>query len=587
MKHLSSYFPILVFCLTGLFAFSEENEGMEVADSECLTYLEIFKKRSAARKSVFEEAKNSIGKENEQSPVIQLIECLWQVEETNYPRALHHLNNASTAMTSQARYSSPKQLESGESFLWQAHLTLLKAELNKHMGRRGQAIEHLRDFHQKKHYDHLGLGEKSALKEKIERRTSLVLRLCSKGRFPEADSIAINPSENQEELSELELTRSYLDQSRIIYFKTRDSEKAFQYLSEAKKKGSSQMSEMARLASLHGDNKFSEEYYLKRAGDAETSATSTSIYEQKLSKLYLGEGRWEKSLQYLEKAWTRSHQKDNVYRYVTDRSLKISVAEILFLGGYLENAGSLVDEILSNPLRWGGTGSPIQHWFNRVYLIGIGVREGLDENLLLYDSSNGWLENLKGRAELKGKTLLWRQAVRANVANLIKEKAFIRDAMHLSGSPPWMWHLFISTLGPRQTEILLKKYPLVGKRKELFNNYVLAEIAYLKKDWKKLTELARKASSDLQSSSNNLLKARVDALRLKADFAQNTVLPNDLRKEVYDRHPLALVQLDLPLPKEVDAKIGQKNKQAFQVPQIKVKDIEFLTGKSTRTITPR
>ena len=145
----------------------------------------------------------------------------------------------------------------------------------------------------------------------------------------------------------------------------------------------------------------------------------------------------------------------------------------------------------------------------------------------------------------------------------------------------------MEVMGPRQMELLLDKYPLIGKRRDLFQNAIEAELAFLRENWPKVVDKAADAYKKLPPYEN-LLKARMGALMLKSKLETGAKeLPENLIREVYGIQPLALAQLEIPLPEPPDYLDAVKYGTAFQVPEIKAKDIKFLTGKSTRTITPR
>ena len=568
-----------------------------LAEVERASYLAVYENRSFLRRKDVNETKLAIRDISEDSPVPLLIDCVWEFEKARYPRAIHHLNKTAKEMNTMSRFSEPVDLGNGFAFSWDAHLKFLSAELSLHMGEKEKAMDELAEFCKKKYAFSMGLGKSKASEIHLRKQSQLMLTLCSADKAEKAEVISKELLASREELDDDELNSIFWDRSKIIYYKEKDSEKAFNYLNSNKATESDPsyyLPTLALYARMYGNYSFAQRAYNKLK-ERPTPANNITIYEQKVCEMLLSAGKWTEAMHSLEQSWKRNEGKDRIWEYLTTRNLKLTAARLLFAAGHASTeAIPLVDDLLSNPPRWSGkSDDSIELWMNGVYLLGIASCKEADKMQLDFYRGKGLVKEASAAKnsiiQFQRRTLLWKQAIRANVTNLLtgEKNTFIRDAFHLSGSPPWLWPAFMEVMGPRQMELLLYKYPLIGKRRDLFQNAIDAELAFLREDWPKAGDKSADAYKELPPYEK-LLKARMGALMLKSKLETGAKeLHDDLIREVYGIQPLALAQLEIPLPEPPDYLDAVKYGTAFQVPEIKAKDIKFLTGKSTRTITPR
>jgi hypothetical protein len=571
-------------------------------------YREFFYDPDYYDKWKFKEAVKKAREIDSQSPFPEMIQCLMDYVDGNYPRALFQLSEAERKLGDSRKYDLDAN---GYPFSMGAHIAYRKFKILSNIGRVEEAVKARKDFIDKKRFHQLGFERKWSMPQYFSEISIQVRDLCIMARFEDAQSL-VDGLEREilgiEEDREEELGKIYLalSKSHLLYFKTKKPEEKLKFLEAEFKELPHEfiMSEMAWAGSLLGrEEEFSIVFFSELAAQ-KPKKESAWLYPWDLGKIAFANADWKQVLKQFETAWKHVNQKNRPYRQIAARNLRMTVAQVLVEWGYPYRALGVVDRILKSPPRWSGSGDGLESWMNELYLTGIlaiddcRLMEGaIDERITNANLNENNLEEKKNEKKIAldewlketpagryGRKFLWEQAVRSNVAKASARKnaSFVRDAFHLSGARPWLWHVFIKVMGPRRTEMLMKEFPFVGVRGDLYNDFARAEIAYLREDWSGVRKHALAARQNLPEAKI-FLKIRMGGLLLKACKELNLDPPEDGVEEVIRTlHPILLRRLGLN--HESKGSSGKKELlSAFRLSAISSKDIDFLIGKNKRT----
>ena len=570
-------------------------------------YLRFFYDPDYYEKRQFQEAEETTRKLDPGAPFPELIKCLGEYIEGDYPRALFLLSKAEGKLGESRKYDFEDNGSTPKSFSMAAHFSYWKFQVLSKMGRREEACRERGHFIREKLFFRLGMPRKWSIPQYFSQVSTQVRDLCIMGQF---DKARIITKELSDQILRYEDDRGkaylVLCESHLLYFESRKPEEKLRFLEskldEIDDNGLIKM-EMAWLGTLLGkEEEFSIGFFSELA--QRSSKKTTRLYPWELGKIAFAKGQWKEALRQFEAAWKHIDQKNRPYRQIASRKLRKTIAQVLVEWGYPYRALGVVDRILKSPPRWSGTGDVLERWMNELYLTGIlaiddcrMMESSFDGDSLVSGSNNASLDRSEspgnisfnewlrqGSAARYGRKFLWEQAVRSNVAKELARKdiGFVRDAFHLSGSRPWLWHVFVKVMGPRRTEMLLDEFPLVGVRGKLYGDFARAEIAYLQEDWPGVMKHAIAARQNLPEAKV-FLKIRMGGLLLKACNELDIALPEvGIEKATRELHPLLLQRLELGLGSQ-----GKLRKEEvlslFRNPLISAKDTDFLLGTKKRT----
>ena len=571
------------------------------------TYLKFFLYPNDFEKRDFREAEEAILELDPEAPFPELINCIREYIEGDYPSALFLLSEAEGKLGESKKYDVEGNSSTSQSFSMAAHFSFRKFQVLSKMGRREEACRERGHFIKKQLFFRLGMKRNWSISEYFSLASTQVRDLCIMGRFEDARTLT---KELSERISLYEDDRGkaylFLCESHLLYFESRKPEEKLRFLETKLKEiddnGLIKM-EMAWLGTLLGkEDEFSIGFFSELA--QRSSKKTTRLYPWELGKIAFAKGQWKEALSQFEKAWNHIDQKNRPYRQIASRKLRKTIAQVLVEWGYPYRALGVVDRILKSPPRWSGTGDGLERWMNELYLTGILAIEDchimesyFDEDFLVSGSNNVSLDRSESTGSISlnewlrqgsvaryGRKFLWEQAVRSNVAKDLARKdiGFVRDAFHLSGSRPWLWHVFVKVMGPRRMEMLLEEFPLVGLRGELYGDFARAEIAYLREDWLAVKKHALAARQNLPEAKI-FLKIRMGGLLLKACNELDIDPPEvGIEKAIRELHPLLMQRLELGLGLQ-----GKAHKEEvlslFRNPSISAKDTDFLLGTKKRT----
>jgi len=612
MKLLTLLFAGSLVAGISLSAAQEQTEG-SIAQVLRQTYLGFFYDPDYYDEWKFEEAIKEAREIDSNSPFPEMIQCLMDYVEGNYPRALFQLSEAERKLGGSRKYDLDGNGSKTLPFSMGAHISYRKFQILSKMGRRGEACEERKNFIKEKRFDQLGLPRKWSMPQYLSEISIQVTDLCIMRRFEEAQALVDELAREimrLKEDSEAELGKIFLalSKSRLLYFKTKKPEEKLKFLEAEFKElpHDNIMMQMAWAGSLVGkEEEFTIGFFNELAKNP--SKKDIWLYPWNLGKIAVANADWKEVLKQLETAWKHVSQKNRPYRQIATRNLRKTVAQALVEWGYPYRACGVLDRILQSPPRWSGTGDGLDSWMNELYLTGILALEDChlmerssEERITNANLSENNLEEKKNEKKIAlhewlketsagryGRKFLWEQAVRSNVAKALarKNESFVRDAFHLSGAPPWLWHVFIKVMGPRRMEMLLDEFPLMGVRGDLYNDFAKAEIAFLLEDWSSVKEHATLARKNLPEAKV-FLKIRMGGLLLKACKELNFDPPEDgIEEEIRTLHPVLLHRLGLALPSKKS--VGTEEfLSRFRTPSISKKDIDFLLGIKSRSPRP-
>ena len=574
------------------------------------TYLKFFLYPNDYEKRDFLKAEEALSKLDPDAPFPELIKCLREYIEGDYPRALFLLSKAEGKLGESKKYDFEANGSASQSFSMAAHFSYLKLEILSKIGRREEACEERSRFIMENLFFRLGIRKKDSIKKYFLQTDKQVRDLCVMGRFNEAQTLISELSERISQYDD-ERGKAYLIlcESHLRYYQSRKPEEKLRFLESKLKEVDDNIlikMEMAWLGTLLGKEEEISIGFFSELAQRSPSKKTTRLYPWELAKIAFAKGQWAVALRHFEEAWTHIDQKNMPYRQIASRKLRMTIAQVLVEWGYPYRALGVVDGILKSPPRWSGTSDGLEKWMNELYLTGIlaiddcRMMEGsltdgsfasnsVDANMDHNESTGNislyeWIR--QGSVARSGRKFLWEQAVRSNVAEYLarKDLVFVRDAFHLSGVRPWLWHVFVRVMGPMRMEMLLEEFPLKGVRGDLYNDFALAEIACLRQDWSAVQKHALAARQNLPEAKL-FLKIRMGGLLLKACNELNLDPPEDGEEEVIRTiHPILLRRLGLNQQPLGSSGIKEPL-SVFRTSSISSTDIDFLLG--TRMRTPK
>ena len=596
-------FP-LVFMLGFVVPFCTGSAESQIDPNRVLrgTYLKFFLYANDFEKRDFLEAEKTIGELDPDAPFPELINCLREYIEGDYPRALFLLSKAEEKLGESKKYDFEDNGSAFRSFSMAAHFSYRKIQILSKIGRREEACEERDRFIRGKLFFRLGIPKEDSISKYFLQTSRQVQDLCVMGRFNEARTLTEELSEG---ISRYDDDRGkayhFLCESHLLYFQSRKPEEKLRFLESKLNEIDDNFlikMEMAWLGTLLGkEEELSIGLFSELA--QRSSKKTTRLYPLELGKIAFANGQWAVALKQFEEAWKHIDRKNRPYRQIASRKLRKTIAQVLVEWGYPYRALGVVDRVLKSPPRWSGDADGLERWMNELYLTGILAIDDcrMMERSLTGDSIGASSDHSESTGNLSfyewirqgsvaryGRKFLWEQAVRSNVAQDLarKDRVFVRDAFHLSGARPWLWHVFVKVMGPMRMEMLLEEFPLKGIRGDLYNDFARAEIAYLRQDWSAVRKHALAARQNLPEAKA-FLKIRMEGLLLKACYELDSDPPEDgLEEMIQTLHPLLLRRLGLNQQPQDSSDIKELL-SVFRTSSISSADVDFLLGARTRT----
>jgi len=559
---LKTFLPVaLMSCL--VFSLSAQpSSGSAVEINE---YLRVFSQKRYLGKEGFIKHQNLIKNRFKESPLILLVDCLQEEQQANYSRALHLFNMALKKyeeLPSKQRATYVDNIDSNRMpFSIEAHFSFLKIDLLDGLDRKKDATHQRMGFIRGKYAYKLGLEHKNKADDyHFSKLQDQFFNLCIHLDFLRAEKILGEFKRESNELSDNYRYKVFRMEAELLYFRDKMPEKCLLYLVER-----AEESEDFRNTNLYKQEKAFYENLLQSNVEELTELREQAASEQptenskanpflKLAEMEFSRANWENAFIGFEKSFQYALRKNPPYRFTSINDHFKKASHYFVEAGFPHEAYSAVLRVLHRPPRWSGSGLSLEQWMNELYLTGI---------LALEDKARG-RESLGVEIGALKNKLLWKQMVRVNVAKTLagKQTHFIRDAFHLSGESPRLWHVFIKVIGPGQMKMLLDEFPILGERGKLYDDYIKAEIALLEGDWTSLQKYATLARENF-IKQNEFLSVRSTGLLLKAAHEKGESFSKDLRDEVRLRHPLLLWRLGIddskPEPCFAEEELGYLN----------------------------
>lgn len=258
----------------------------------------------------------------------------------------------------------------------------------------------------------------------------------------------------------------------------------------------------------------------REAFDALTASTkfqnadSPSHPHRVLSEMAVAQGDWAQAEGNIRQMWNWLYGKKIDKRFELEGDTRLAAAGYYLATGQPERAERLIIKYVDHPIRAGFSSRPIEEWEAGVNLMCVSASRQIRALEVAAVSCSTWHRRLY--VHVRHVSRVWHEQIMARrIRGLITERMRkgppIRDALVLVNGPAWLWGDVVRILGPSRTRALMRRYPMMGEQKRMFEEALMAECAFVSRQWQDTICYGKKALEALPMEET-ILRARISAL---------------------------------------------------------------------------
>lgn len=488
-----------------------------------------------------------------ESFVAELVLGVVAYQASDFPLALFHLNNTRQRLLKKDAVGTAVPAD-GDPVHWHSFTLYWFARTLMAMARYEDQAEALHTYISLDYDRH---EELNGFPVPAKRLLTTALVLCR--RYPEAQALVDNAMKRKESMtaadymsvrSQLILVQRYTSKDPgAVYVMYEDLLREYQ--DRNLEPGAGDFARAAQFADMEGHYARAGELLEKCMGDQNNSWSILHPYRS-LTQLFVLQADWMAARKSLKNCWEWHRTRMATVRQEMEKETRLELALYYLATGYSDRCWYVVNKwLLRDPARSGFRFTDQKQWESGVTLTAISA---LKQNMMLDAERNcesglkGWLSLRAGGVVARFRLAELRRKFTALLLVQLKNDTPRLTTFDLALAPRWMWGEAVSVLGPAISSKLFRDYPLGGSQKRMFQSMVDAEIAYRAGHWRRVSELAKRARSEIPEQER-ILHARMAALQGVA-FQREGKNREALvaLEDAYRLHPPVFRFVDIRLP---------------------------------------